>query len=126
MLLPYCKIKPQNVLQCYIPTSFFNHSLLWEDETPWERGCSLGLDVTNASGDNFPQNWNPSHEDNFVSKTRDQPKPGSFFDHSLLWEDERPWERGCVIFLSLGQIMLIYVETGRAHYKICLFTILQQ
>ena len=56
---------------------------------------SLVLDVTNASGDNFQQNWDPSHEDNFVSKTRDQPKPGSFFDHSLLWEDERPWERGC-------------------------------
>ena len=55
---------------------------------------SLVLDVTNANGDNFLQNWNPSHEDNFVSKTRDQPKPGSFFDHSLLWEDERPWERG--------------------------------
>ena len=26
-------------------------------------------------------------------EARDQPEPGSFFDHSLLWEDERPWER---------------------------------
>ena len=56
---------------------------------------SLVLDVTNDSGDNFLKNWDPSHEDNFLMEVRDQPETGSFFNHSLLWEEERPWERGC-------------------------------
>ena len=42
------------------------------------------------------QGLSPSHKREWSKKDRDQPKPGSFFDHSLLWEDERPWERGCV------------------------------
>ena len=40
------------------------------------------LDVT-YSGINTLNNWNPSHEDKFVTKTRDQPEPGSFFPRSL-------------------------------------------
>ena len=32
-------------------------------------------------------NWDPSHEDEFVTKTRDQPEPGSFFPRSL-WDAE--------------------------------------
>ena len=28
-------------------------------------------------------NWDPSHEDKFVTETRDQPEPGSFFPRSL-------------------------------------------
>ena len=40
-------------------------------------------EVTNGRGDNTLINWNPSLEDKFVTKTRDQPEPGSFFPRSL-------------------------------------------
>ena len=41
------------------------------------------LHMTNTSGDNILKNWNPSHEDKFVTETRDQPEPGSFIPRSL-------------------------------------------
>ena len=44
-------------------------------------------EVTNGRGDNTLINWNPSLEDKFVTKTRDQPGPGSFFPRSL-WGGE--------------------------------------
>ena len=44
-------------------------------------------EVTNGRGDNTLINWNPSLEDKFVTKTRDQPEPGSFFPRSL-WGGE--------------------------------------
>ena len=44
-------------------------------------------EVTNGRGDNTLINWNPSLEDKFVTKTRDQPEPGSFFSRSL-WGEE--------------------------------------
>ena len=34
----------------------------------------LSMVVTNSSGDNALINWDPSHEDKFVTKTRDQPE----------------------------------------------------
>ena len=34
------------------------------------------LDVTNTSGVNILNNWSPSHEDKFATKTRDQPGMG--------------------------------------------------
>ena len=40
-----------------------------------------------SSGDNTLINWDPFHEDKFVTKTRDQPEPGSFFPRSL-WGGE--------------------------------------
>ena len=43
--------------------------------------------VTNGSGDNTLINWDLANEDTFVTKTRDQPEPGSFFPHSL-WGGE--------------------------------------
>ena len=45
-------------------------------------------EVTNGRGDNTLINWNPSLEDKFVIKTRDQPEPGSFFPRSL-WGGRR-------------------------------------
>ena len=39
--------------------------------------------MTNCRGDNTLINWDPSLEDKFVTKTRDQPEPGSFFPRSL-------------------------------------------
>lgn len=49
------------------------------------------LDLTNTSGDNSLINWDPSHEDEFVSKTHDQPELspelGSFYPNSL-WGGE--------------------------------------
>ena len=45
------------------------------------------LDLTNTSGDNSLINWDPSHEDEFVTKTHDQPELGSFYPHSL-WGGE--------------------------------------
>ena len=44
-------------------------------------------EVTNGRGDNTLINWNPSLEDKFVTKTCDQPEPGSFFPGSL-WGGE--------------------------------------
>ena len=44
-------------------------------------------EVTNGRGDNTLINWNPSLEDKFVTKTCDQPEPGSFFPRSL-WGGE--------------------------------------
>ena len=44
-------------------------------------------EVTNGRGDKTLINWNPSLEDKFVTKTRDQPEPGSFFPRSL-WGGE--------------------------------------
>ena len=41
------------------------------------------LDVTNTNGNNILKNWNLSLEDKLVTKTRDQPEPGSFFPRSL-------------------------------------------
>ena len=54
--------------------------------------------MTNTSGNNILKNWNPSHEDKLVTKTRDQPEAGSLFPRSP-WggEMKRPWERGCVL-----------------------------
>ena len=45
------------------------------------------LDVMNTSSGNTLINWEPSYEDKFVTKTRDQPKPGSLFPRSL-WGGE--------------------------------------
>ena len=42
-----------------------------------------GLGGKNSSGDNTLINWDPSHEDKFVTKTRDQPEPVSFFPRSI-------------------------------------------
>ena len=39
--------------------------------------------MTNCRGDNTLINWDPSLEDKFITKTRDQPEPGSFFPRSL-------------------------------------------
>ena len=44
-------------------------------------------EVTNGRGDDTLINWNPSLEDKFVTKTCDQPEPGSFFPRSL-WGGE--------------------------------------
>ena len=44
-------------------------------------------EVTNGRGDNTLINWSPSLEDKFVTMTRDQPEPGSFFPRSL-WGGE--------------------------------------
>ena len=43
----------------------------------------LFLEVTNKGGDNTVINWDPSREDKFVTKTRDQPEPGTSFPSSL-------------------------------------------
>ena len=40
------------------------------------------LYVTNNNGNNILKNWDPSHEYKLVTKTRDQPEPGSFFPRS--------------------------------------------
>ena len=45
------------------------------------------LQVTNTSGDSTLINLDPSHDDKFVTQTRDQPEPGSFFPCSL-WGGE--------------------------------------
>ena len=56
-----------------------------------------GLGGNKQQRDNALINWNPSHEDKFVTKTRDQPGPGSFSaTRPLGWGNERPWERGWV------------------------------
>ena len=59
-------------------------------------------EVTNGRGDNTLINWNPSLEDKFVTKTRDQPEPGSFFPRSL-WGGEMKDpgnEVACLVFLT--------------------------
>ena len=45
------------------------------------------LHVTDNNGNNILKSWDPSHEHKFVTKTRDQPEPGSFFPRSL-WGGE--------------------------------------
>ena len=47
------------------------------------------LYVTNNNGNNITilKTWDPSHAHKFVTKTRDQPEPGSFFPRSL-WGGE--------------------------------------
>ena len=45
------------------------------------------LDMTNTSSGNILINWDPSHEDKFVTKTCDQPGRGSFLSCSL-WGGE--------------------------------------
>ena len=55
-------------------------------EVAWRETRSL-LHVTNNNGNNNLKNWDPSQEHKFVTKTRDQPEPGSFFPRSL-WDGE--------------------------------------
>ena len=47
----------------------------------------LPKQVTPIRGDNTMINWDPSHEDNFITKTRHQPVPGSLFPSSLQGEE---------------------------------------
>ena len=58
-------------------------SPLWNQKSFPRLPRELFLEVTNTSGDNTLINWVPSHEDKFVTKTRDQPEPGSSFPSSL-------------------------------------------
>ena len=55
------------------------------ESTATQRETKSVVHETNTSGDNILIIWDPSDEDKFVTKTRDQPGPG--------WGDERPWER---------------------------------
>ena len=45
------------------------------------------LTVIKGRGDNTLINWDPSLADKFVTKTRDQPEPRSFFPRSI-WGGE--------------------------------------
>ena len=73
-------------------------------------------EVTNGRGDNTLINWNPSLEDKFVTKTRDQPEPGSFFPRSL-WGGEMK-DPGNEVDLSLQPRLCSFFPK---QFESCLF-----
>ena len=62
------------------------------------------LYVRNTNGNNILKNWNSSHKHKFVTKTRDQPEPGSLFPRGLWGGDVKDPENEVIIIITIVRI----------------------